>query len=179
MASSTRVQLSLFVPEPIRSQIDAIRESLDPVQHRLIGAHVTLCREEDIDLIGLETLKRKLQDADMPTVTLRFGPAERFHEHGILLPCVEGQEVFQSLRQIVLGPDHSSRRQTPHLTLAHPRNPKAPGNDLALAATLSVGLTICFDVISLIEQTNHQPWKILDQYRLKSDHLVKDLSHRS
>lgn len=47
--STFRRQLSLFVPEPARGPVDAVRQALDPQQHALIPAHVTLCRESELD----------------------------------------------------------------------------------------------------------------------------------
>ena len=138
MSRLIRTQLSLFVPAASGARLEEVRLLMDPVQGRLIAAHVTL----------------------------RFGPAEVFHEHGVLLPCVGGEEEFQALRRHLLGAAGSARRQSPHLTLAHPRNPKSAHNDLRTAEALSGGLTITFPVVSLIEQEGSEPWKILEEYPL-------------
>ena len=154
-----RSQLTLFVPPPIGSDIEAIRRIADPAQSRLIPAHVTLCREDELAGLGLPDLRARLGQARHGAITLRFGPPERFGEHGILLPCIGGTAEFQSLREVVLA-TRNARSHAPHLTLAHPRNPKAPGNDLGSAASLREGLSVTFDEVHLIEQVDDAPWVV-------------------
>ena len=156
--NSIRRQLSLYVPEPQRIAIDVVRAVLDPVQHRLIPAHVTLCREDELAAIDESALATRLEGAS--PITLRFGAPERFDGHGILMPCKEGEPDFHALRQHVLG-RCDVRRASPHLTLAHPRNPRAPGNDLANAASLQNGITLQFDGVHLIEQVDGGIWQVL------------------
>lgn len=43
----TRRQVSLYLPEPARSIVGAARARADPIQHELIPAHVTLCRDDE------------------------------------------------------------------------------------------------------------------------------------
>ena len=69
----TRNQLTRFAPMPDPEALEATRMLLDPVQASLIAAHVTL----------------------------RFGAAETFSGHGILLPSVAGEQEFQALRQLI------------------------------------------------------------------------------
>ncbi len=154
-----RSQLSLFVPPSIGADIEAIRRIVDPVQSRLIPAHVTLCREDELtgfDLAELETLLRQVRHGP---VTLQFGPPERFGEHGVLLPCIGGTAGFQSLREVVIGARHA-RPHAPHLTLAHPRNPRAPRNSLESAAILRDGLSVTFDTVNVIDQVDDAPWVV-------------------
>jgi hypothetical protein len=47
-----RRQLSLYVPEPIATRLEAVRRVLDPVQHALIPAHVTLCRDDELEALS-------------------------------------------------------------------------------------------------------------------------------
>jgi|GEM_PF-3988953 len=44
-----RRHLILFVPAGITASIEALRRFVDPVQHSLIPAHVTLCREDELE----------------------------------------------------------------------------------------------------------------------------------
>ena len=44
----TRTQLSLFVPPAQSAQIETLRRLLDPIQAKLIPAHITLCREDEL-----------------------------------------------------------------------------------------------------------------------------------
>lgn len=163
MMRQIRRQLSLYVPEPQRAAIDALRAALDPVQHALIPAHVTLCREDEIADIDADALAERLAGA--APITLRFGAPERFAGHGILMPCVAGEAEFHALRQQVLGRS-DVRRASPHLTLAHPRNPRAPGNDLANAMALHGGITLRFEQAHLIEQIDGGAWRNLATFDL-------------
>ncbi len=162
-----RRQLSLFVPPPHRADLDDIRRITDPVQHRLIPAHVTLCREDELGELHLRDVETRLEHARSGPVTLEFGPPERFGGHGILLPCIGGAEAFHTLREVVLA-TRPVRTHTPHLTLAHPRNPKAPGNDLAQVAALQQGLRVTFPEVSYIEQLDGYPWQVLGAALLAS-----------
>lgn len=154
-----RSQLSLFVPLDANAEIEAIRRIVDPVQSGLIPAHVTLCREDELAGLDLSELEARLRRAQQGRLTLQFGPPERFGEHGILLPCVRGTAEFKSLREVVLA-SAEVRPHAPHLTLAHPRNPKAPGNDLNSAANLRGGLRVTFKEIHIIEQQDNAPWMV-------------------
>jgi 2'-5' RNA ligase len=153
-----RLQCSLFVPRDVAADLEAIRRILDPVQSRLIPAHVTLCREDELGALSLDDLQARLRHAPGP-ITLRFGPPEAFGEHGLLLPAIGGIDDFQSLRELVLA-DRGARPHVPHLTLAHPRNPKSAGNSRDATAPLRAGLTIAFDVIQFIEQVDNAPWTV-------------------
>jgi uncharacterized protein len=153
---ATRVQLTLFVPEPDAIAIEAVRRVLDPVQHGLIAAHVTLCREDELDHV--HELLERLRESPPPALDLTFGRAEASEGHGILLPCIGGAADYQSLRAAVLG-HRAVRAASAHITLAHPRNPRAPGNDIATALRLPSPLRIRFDTVALIEQRDGSAWR--------------------
>jgi 2'-5' RNA ligase len=167
--SVTRIQLSLYVPEPVASQLEAVRQVLDPIQHDLIPAHVTLCREDELAGLSLELMQKRL--AKLPMITLRFGEPEYFHEHGILLPCIAGEDAFRQVREQLLGA-HDIRRQLPHITLAHPRNPKAAGNSLVNARVLPSHISVTFSAVHLIEQTGSEVWRIRNSFALASTLLL-------
>lgn len=158
-----RRQLSLFAPpSPVASAIDAVRALIDPVQHRLIPAHVTLCRDDELD--DVDAIRARLGGLVFAPVTLRFGVAEPFSSHGWLLPCVDGEAAFRALRGVVLGSE-PIREQAPHLTLAHPRNEKAIGNTPANATQLPAPLVLTFATIALIEQDDATtPWRVVERY---------------
>lgn len=158
-----RSQLTLFVPEGTNVSIESVRRVVDPVQHRLIPAHVTLCREDELDSFpGWRDRLGSAEPRPFP-LTLRFGPAVAFDGHGIMLPCIEGIEKFRNLRRSILGSD-VIRDAQPHLTLAHPRNPKSPGNAIEAAYELPMSFEITFDTIRLIEQIDSQPWKVIETF---------------
>ena len=156
-----RRQLTLFVPSPVSATLERIRQELDPVQARLIRAHVTLCREDELDGVGFDDVRERLRRQSMSELALRFGPARIFAGHGVLLPCVGGEALFHQLRAGALG-RAEIRVQEAHITLAHPRNPRAPANNAAHVAALETLATISFGTVSLIEQEPGQPWDVLD-----------------
>lgn len=162
-ASAVRRQLSLFVADRDAVAIERLREQLDPLQFALIPAHVTLCREEDLVDVTEAQLDERLVGA--AAIILGFGPAQAFSTHGILLPCIEGEAHFQALRSRISG-GGSKRHQSPHITLAHPRNPKATGNSLQAAAALGRETHCRFDRLNLVEQNAGNPWRVLRSWRL-------------
>jgi len=162
---TTRIQLTLFVPGPEAGPLENLRLLLDPVQHSLIPAHVTLCREDELELLDPDSIAARVAASPVKAFTLRFGKPEGFFEHGILLPCVAGEPDFRALREHLLG-SVDIRRASPHMTLAHPRNPKAPGNALANAMVLPELFAITFTGVSLIEQTGATPWRVRGTFPL-------------
>ena len=160
-----RFQLSMYASSGVSAQLEDLRLLLDPIQSSLIPAHVTLCREEELTTPVLHELRSRLEHARMEQLTLVFGRAEPFGEHGILLPCIHGESQFQALREHVLG-RRPLQHQTPHLTLAHPRNPKAPGNDIAHTALLPSEIRIHFNNVRLIEQLDKGPWRVMEMFTL-------------
>jgi 2'-5' RNA ligase len=158
-----RKQLSMYVPADAAKDIEDVRRVLDPVQHSLIPAHITLCREDE--LVDLSMIQRRLDNIALPPLTLRLGTPEIFSGHGVLLRCVKGENEFRALREFLLG-SKDIREQPPHITLAHPRNPKASGNTPQNASRLPANITITFATIFLIEQEGNAPWQILSGHRL-------------
>ena len=156
----TRIQLSMWVPEPEAGLLEVVRRQLDPVQSSLIPPHVTLCREDELALVEQDELISRFTSAHAVSITLRFGRAEPFHEHGILLPCIAGEQDFRALREHLLG-TRAIRREAPHITLAHPRNPKGADNSLASAHALPETILITFTSVKLIEQVGIAPWSVL------------------
>jgi 2'-5' RNA ligase len=160
-----RSQLSLYVPQSSAADIEAVRRSVDPVQSRLIPAHVTLCREDELAGLEFGVLEQRLRHGRPSALTLHFGPPERFGGHGMLLPSIGDTTGFDALRALVLGIP-SPRQHTPHLTLAHPRNPRAEANSLGSAAPLRDGRSVTFDAVQLIEQVDAAPWVVLETFPL-------------
>ncbi len=159
----TRKQLSLYVPLPVSDAIEAVRRIVDPVQFALIPAHVTLCREDELEAFPSWRERLEAMPPDAIPLRLRFGRAEPFSGHGILLPCVGGIEEYRDLRRRILG-SSAIREMQPHLTLAHPRNPQSPGNSIETANTLPASFEISFDTIRLIEQVDAGPWARIQSY---------------
>ena len=162
---NSRVQLTLFVQGTAAAKIDEARKSLDPVQFSLIAPHVTLCREDEIEDLQSADLRERLSAWKTGPVSLSFGPPESFSTHGILLPCIRGEEEFLALRSLILG-STALRRQLPHITLAHPRNPKSAGNSLAAASVLQAGITVNLGTVSRIQQDGGAPWRLVEHFDL-------------
>jgi 2'-5' RNA ligase len=161
-----RKQLSMYVPENAAKAIEEVRKTVDPIQSALIPAHITLCREDELD--DLSKLHDRLSSIPFKPLTLRFGKPEIFSGRGLLLNCVEGADDFRLLREYLLD-SKNIKNQMPHITLAHPRNPKSAGNLLSAAAALPDVITINFPAIYLIEQKAIAPWRILARYHLQDE----------
>lgn len=166
-APSSRRQVTLFVPSDEALVLEPIRRRMDPVQHRLIAAHVTLCRDEDLAHLPVAELGARLALAGRSPLTLQFGSPETFDGHGVLLPCVAGGEAFDRLRVALLGVE--ARPHRAHITLAHPRNLRAPGNTPSAWASLTFPLSITFTTVCLIEQRGGEPWEVGKTHDLAGD----------
>jgi 2'-5' RNA ligase len=160
-----RKQLSLYVPADAAKEIEAVRKIVDPIQSNLIPAHITLCREDELH--ELSTIKARLAYIPLKPITLRFGKPEIFSGHGLLLNCIGGEDEFRLLREYLLA-SKSIKNQRPHITLAHPRNPKSNGNLLGNTSWLPEMIEITFPTIYLIEQERNEPWRVLERYELSS-----------
>jgi hypothetical protein len=159
-----RRQLTLFVPTGIVPWLEPLRHDVDPVQSALIAAHVTLCREDEIAGLNFTTLRERLSQAS--PLTLVFDAPRRVDGHGLLLPCVAGAPAFQQLRAQALD-CNTIRTSDAHITLAHPRNPRAAGNVDERVHALPVPLTVTFPSVALIEQHDARPWETMESVELK------------
>lgn len=160
-----RRQLSLFLPAPERATMDSLRQQLDPIQHALIPAHVTLCRDDELP--ERDGPGWRLRCAAASPIHLKFGRPCVFQGHGVLLPCVAGADSFHALRQMVLG-KVDIRVAEAHITLAHPRNPRAEGNQPGHLPPLE-NLSIRFTQAYWIEQEHGSPWRVVERFSLGHD----------
>jgi hypothetical protein len=134
------------------------------VQSALIPAHVTLCREDELGGVSLDALVTRL--AGCAPLRLAFGDVVAFGGHGIMARCSEGAELYSQLRRSVLGA--GAREAKPHITLAHPRNPRAPGNVLE-AIDLEFPLHVVFDTAMLIEgEAVGLAWRVIREFPIGS-----------
>ncbi len=155
-----RRQLSLFLPEPERSLVDAIRQRLDPRQHAIIPAHVTLCREAEIE--DWSTIRTTLQSLDGVAVKLGFGLPERLQDGCILLPAQGNTAMYDDLRRKILG--SACAIHLPHITLLHPRHSAGRDDDLAALAEETLPEIIQFRCVQVIEQMHGSKWHVIEQY---------------
>ena len=155
-----RRQLTLLLPPDQRIAVDSIRQRLDPRQHAIIPAHVTLCR--DAELEPWDEIERRLQRLEAFTLELSFGAPESLLDGCILLRPVRGIEQYRHLRRSILGP--SAREHGAHITLLHPRNATGVECDLHRLADEVSGLAVVFRAVSLIEQDGDAPWQLRQHY---------------
>jgi hypothetical protein len=167
----TRRQLSMYVPRTDAVQLESVRKALDPVQAALIPAHVTLCREDEIDLLPPSQIEARLRSPALQAVTLWFARPVAFQGHGLLLPCIAGEQAFHELRTQVLGTS-AIRRHAPHITLAHPRNPPSSKSGLVAAMKLRHNPSYTFATIAYIEQIGFAPWRVHQEFKLTRREIV-------
>lgn len=155
-----RRQLSLFVPEPERSQLDAIRQKYDPKQQAIIPAHVTLCRDEELE--PWASLEERLVALRSVEITFVLGAPKQIEACGVLVPMANSSTAFDDLRHRLLG--DRCARQIPHITLLHPRH--ADGKEHAYEAISHEFLpaSVTLTEIALIEQVNGGAWNVLSRY---------------
>ena len=162
-----RIQLTLFVDEKQSAAIERIRQKFNPLQYRLIRAHVTLCREDEIEPI--EAVLYNLTQQALPKISISFGKAIRFSDdNGVLLPANDNLHSFRTLRsQVLHGIIEAPRNHEPHITLMHPRNSTCTDDIFQQISKVILPAVITFEKISLIEQIDQEPWKIIQEFDLK------------
>ena len=86
---------------------------------------------------------------------------------GVLLPATGDQPGFHALRRAALSDVvERPRLLEPHVTLMHPRNSTC--TDAAFAAIVARALPqrLTFATVSLIEQADGGPWRVLEVFAL-------------
>lgn len=166
--SNKRIQLTLFIPEQDAVAIEKIRKGYNPEQYKLIPAHITLCREDELD--QMDHVMLNLEQLQFECFTINLGAVERFSQgKGVLLPAIGPNEVFQKLRSTVLkGIIEQTRQHEPHITLMHPRNATCTDEIFESIQKNSFPQQLIFDQISLIEQEIGEKWQILKTYKLNT-----------
>lgn len=152
-----RRQATLFLNEP--GFVETIRRRFNPEQAKLIAAHVTLCREDEVS--DWEELARRLCELKPKAVTLNFRELRRSGDL-VTLACVETAD-FDRLRHVLLN---APRKHDPHITLIHPR--KGTCSDVTFNAITSEfqPFTHTFNEVSFIEQVDGGVWTVLDTFPL-------------
>ncbi len=155
-----RRQLTLFLPPDQRAVVEPIRQRLDPRQHAVIQAHVTLCR--DGELVHWEVISQRLASLGEISITMQFGEPQVLPDGCVLLRPTHGAEQYQHLRQSILG--SSANVHGAHITLLHPRNAAGVSYNLAEIAPALAGLTATFRTIAVIEQYGSAPWLVQQEF---------------
>ncbi len=151
-----RRQASLYLSDQF--QIEALRNRHNQMQARLIPAHVTLCREDEV--IDWDAFRIRLESLCPFEITLEFGAPVRDHNF-VFLPVRSGLDDFHDFRCAILMRD--ARKQTPHVTLVHPRNGSCTDQVFAdISATLSP-FQYTFREVMLIEQEDGGVWSVISR----------------
>jgi hypothetical protein len=164
-----RRQLTLFVSPDDAKAIEKVRQEFNPLQFELIKAHVTLCREDEIErleqvvsnLIKLTKTKKKL--------SIEFDKVARFDNgKGLFLPATKENNEFDTLRKQVLSRiiDYP-RKQEAHITLMHPRNSTCTDEVFTQVERMRLPTKLSFGTISLIEQKDGGKWKVLQEFSME------------
>lgn len=155
--SAVRRQLSLYLPEPERTIVDAIRSKFDPNQYRLIPAHVTLCRESEVR--NWDHLWDCLETLGPVCIEFELGEPIRLPDGGILIGITGSTAPFDELRAFLLG--ESSPLLRPHITLVHPRNAGGKEGSLSEIQRERLPNSVTLSEVSLIEQVDGGQWTVL------------------
>ena len=167
MNDKIRRQLTLFLEPNDAEKIEKIRKTYNPAQFRLIKAHVTLCREDEIE--NLEKVKSNLIAIDYQAFEIEFEKIKRFENgKGLFLPAKAEHPLFDNLRKQILNEIIAEpRAQEPHITLMHPRNSTCTDAIFDEVVKMDLPSKFTFNKISLIEQEDGGPWRILKEYDLR------------
>ena len=164
--TSKRIQLTLFLDPDVSAAIEQVRRRFNPAQFELIAAHVTLCREDELQ--PLDRVLRNLEQLEHESIFIDFGPPVRFSEgKGVFIPAVGDQAPFQELRKAILrGVVENPRLQELHITLMHPRNSACTDRIFAEIEKQALPRTVEFRKICLIEQVSGGKWEVLKAFDL-------------
>jgi len=164
----SRQQLTLFIEEE-RELFEFVRSRYNPAQQALIAAHVTLCREDELQQLPqvLDNI-RSIQLAGPVTIT--FGAPGRFAEGGgLFLPAVGANAGFHELRkQLLKGIIAQPRQHHPHITLIHPRNGECTAEIFEEMKQYTFPTRLQFHRVSLIGQLGEGAWRLQEEFNLFS-----------
>jgi 2'-5' RNA ligase len=113
-------QLTAFLPPPIRSQVEFIRQRWDPEMAKRIGAHFTVSHVvpggDDWEN-GVDALQMALP------LRVRIGGARNWGEPsgGIYLSVDDFDETVRTARRTLFVVEPPGVAYVPHVTLTHPR----------------------------------------------------------
>lgn len=170
MTSNIRRQLTLF-PEPADALIiEQIRQEFNPLQFELIKAHVTLCREDELENLEQVLSNLLLLIQTQQKIYIEFGKVARFDNgKGLFLPATNDNKQFENLRrQVLRGLIDNPGKKEAHITLMHPRNSTCTDTIFELVEKINLPAKLEFKRISLIEQENGGPWKTLKNFELQN-----------
>ena len=149
-----RRQASLYLTD--LPQVESLRLRYNPVQARLIPAHVTLCREDEVS--DWDAFRVRLESLCPFRITLEFGSPLRDNDL-VFLPVRSGFDDFQEFRRALLPIE--PREHNPHVTIIHPRNGTCTDEIFAQISATIQPLQVTFREVMLIEQDNGGTWNLV------------------
>lgn len=149
-----RRQASMYITDSLC--IESMRSCFNPAQARLIPAHVTLCREDEV--ADWDVLRARLESLRPFEITLGFDAPVR-NDHFVFLPVREGFESFHEFRRSLLTPE--PRIHHPHLTIIHPRNGTCSDEIFAEITRNIPPFRYTFREVMLIEQEGEGVWDLV------------------
>ncbi len=158
-----RRQATLFLPSGVGDAVEVIRARLNPAQSRLIRAHVTLCREDEV--ADWDALVTRLAQIKSLAVDLSF--TELVRNGNLVFATVAGStNSFDEVRNALLSTETTLPRiHRPHITLIHPRNGKCDDATFAIAKDLFKPFSVRFNCITIIEQVDSGTWQEIAAFR--------------
>ena len=170
MTSNIRRQLTLFVEPTDALTIEQTRQEFNPRQFEIIKAHVTLCREDEIENLEQVISNLLFLTQTQQNIFIEFDKVARFDNgKGLFLPATNDNKEFEYLRrQILFGLYDNPRNQKPHITLMHPRNSTCTDRIFEQVEEVNFPTKLEFKRISLIEQENGGQWKTLKDFEFKN-----------
>lgn len=159
----------MFVEPTDGEKIETARKKFNPLQHRIIRSHLTLCREDE--LTDLDGVMKNLDNLKLGNLTFEVGEVERSDNgKGAVLPVYDENNKFKNLRELLLkGMVDNPRNLKAHITIIHPRNATCTDGIFSELKKKIFPPKLTFKKISLIEQEGNNPWKIVRTIKLNVD----------
>lgn len=160
-----RRQLTLFIDDP-NGNVEKIRAEFNPIQYNLIPAHVTLCREDEIEPIEKTIVRLESIVLEKP-IRIKFGKVLRFSNgKGVFLSSRGDNKEFRELRKLILAQNELKKEQDPHITLMHPRNSTCTDEKFKRIESSKLPTELELGKVSLIEQKDGGKWDVLQEFNL-------------
>lgn len=164
---NTRRQATLFLPASCADHVESIRSRFNPEQAKLIRAHVTLCREDEVHDWGV--FRSRLVSIHSTGIKLKVNRIVR--DGNLVYATCDNTDSFHALRHRLLATERSEpRHHQPHLTLIHPRNGICDDDTYGRLAAMFKPFVADFDTATVIEQTNGGIWRELFCHSIAAPH---------
>jgi 2'-5' RNA ligase len=165
MTTIVRRQLTLFLQKDKSEIVEKVRRKFNPTHFELIRAHVTLCREDEIE--NLDQVLINLTSLNEKAITIQFEKPTRFENgQGVYLKSEDIEQYSKLRRKILKTIIDEPRKQIPHITLIHPRSSTCNYEIFQQICNEDFPSNFTFNEISLIEQKDGANWEVLKNFKL-------------